>query len=46
MQSILPLEVQAEMHMAVDGLPDNKETARKALDDLISALWLTAQVLN
>ena len=35
MQSILPLEVQAEMHMAVDGLPDNKDNARKALDDLI-----------
>ena len=36
MQSILPLEVQAEMDMAFDGLPDNKENARKALDDLIS----------
>src|SRR6266446_2261490 len=36
MQSIPPLEVQAEMHMAVDGLPDNKDNARKALDDLVS----------
>jgi len=36
MQSILQLEVPAEVDPAVDGLPDNKETARKALDDLIS----------
>jgi hypothetical protein len=36
MQSTLPLEVQAEVDAAFDGLPDNKETARKALDDLIS----------
>ena len=36
MQSTLPLEVQAEVDAAFDGLLDNKETARKALDDLIS----------
>ena len=36
MQSTLPLEAQAEVDAAFDGLPDNKETARKALDDLIS----------
>src|SRR5947208_11318510 len=39
MQSALPLEVQAEVDAALDGLdgvPDNQEAARKALDDLIS----------
>ena len=34
MQATLPLEVEADAPL--DGLPDNQETARKALDDLIS----------
>src|SRR5437870_7868053 len=34
MQATLPLEVEADAPL--DGLPDNKETARKALDDLTS----------
>jgi len=36
MQSTLPLEVQAEVDAAFDGLPDSQETARHALDQLIS----------
>jgi hypothetical protein len=36
MQATLPLEVQAEVNARLDGLPDNQEKARKALDDLIS----------
>src|SRR5437660_10518390 len=34
MQATLPLEVEADAPL--DGLPDNQETARKALDQLIS----------
>jgi len=33
---MLPLEVQAEVDAPLDGLPDSKETARKALDELTS----------
>ena len=36
MQSTLPLEVEAEITAAFNGLPDTQETARKALDDLTS----------
>ncbi len=36
MRSTLPLEVQAEVDAAFDGLPDSQETARHALDQLIS----------
>src|SRR5437870_3515972 len=36
MQFTFALEVQAEVNAAFDGLPDNQDTSRKALDDLIS----------
>jgi hypothetical protein len=36
MQSLLPLEVQTEVNAPLGSLPDSKETARKALDELTS----------
>jgi hypothetical protein len=46
MQSALALEVPAETTAEFNGSTRDPQTARKALDDLISVLSLIARVLN